>query len=135
MECLAGRHGVLSKDRKPVGDPMQPTPEELPNIDAVVVSIAGLNHYGLMAPDRYRAAFGDDLIIPSGGSPWHYAQSLPVAVFLRFPPQGSLQETFTRAFNLHNATFSELLKESGGDLQSASFAMFNRALRGKAREA
>lgn len=130
MECLAGQHGVLSKDRKSIGDSMQPTPEELPNIDAVVVSIAGLHHYGLVAPDRYGAAFGDDFVIANGKSPWLYAQSLPVAVFLSLPPRGRLEETFARAFNLHNATFSELLRERGGDLQSASFAMFKRALKG-----
>ncbi|AXA91723.1 hypothetical protein [Massilia sp. YMA4] len=130
MECLAGQHGLLSNNRKPVGDPMQPTPQELPNIDAVVVCVAGLHHYGLMDPDRYGAAFGNDLVLASGKSSWQFAQSLPVAVFLRSPPQRELEETFGKAFNLHNAMFSELLREHGGDIQSASFAMFNRALTG-----
>lgn len=128
LECLAGEHGLLGKDRKSVGDPILPTPEELPNIDAVVVCLAGLHHYGLMAPERYGAAFGGDRVIATGRIPWHYAQSLPVAVFLRSSPQGSLGETFAKAFSLNNATFSELWSECDGGIQSVSFAMFKRAL-------
>lgn len=132
MECLIGQHGIVTKQTAADTSQIIPSPEELPNIDAIVVCVAGLSHYGIIDERKYCTAFrNDDLVVSNGKDVWNYAYALPVGIPLRDGLRSEdLANAFMRAFHSHHLALSELWEKSNGDLQTALFALFNNALKG-----
>jgi hypothetical protein len=126
LTSFVGPHGICHKTAKegPV-----PSPKDLPNIDAVVICNLGFNHSAVVDPKRIRSFYRDESVnVVDGAVPWDYAMALPAGFFLRQESRPeNLLKAFMTVFRSHNLHISNLMKQNGGDVQQAVFALFNAA--------
>ena len=127
LTCFIGRHGVC---RQTETSGIVPAPAELPNIDAVVICHLGLLQSGVLAPDRFAAALGDDTVsLVDGSNAWDYSRSFPVAFPLQFDRVPSnMQDAFGEVFRSVHAGVMQYMQKNGGDTQAALFSVFNEVM-------
>jgi hypothetical protein len=124
LTCFIGRHGICNNKAK---EGLVPSPADLPNIDAIVISNLGFNHNAVVNPQRIRHFYHDESVHAiDGAAAWDYALALPTGFFLcQEPRTESLLKTFMTAFGSHNLHVFNLMEQNGGDVQRAVFDLFN----------